>query len=215
MRILTRKQDVQTNKNANYVVMTIKSDLNSGEPFILVNVKFPKGKNDQRACVEKIMIDVSNVNSESEQKLNVFIMGDFHFDRLSGSDSNGELYKLLSNLQIDGENYHSPVSYHDKDPITTVYGRRFDNILTNMNLKGNTKTIGPDFPIEPEGVIMPLTLQRLYNNYMVSLYTSENDESDSIYNCIKAYQLAESKNWKMWFAKTPGYHPVTSAIIYR
>ena len=185
-----RDESLTIQKNLNYVILVVKSDLNSGEPFIIANVKFPKEAKYQRACMEKVISDISNVNSEYEKKLNVLIMGDFHFDRLSGSDAKGELYKIITNLQIDGENYHSPITYLEKDPITTVYGRRFDNILSNINSKGNIKTIGPDFPLEPESVILPITLQRLYNNYITALYTTDNDESDKIYECIKAFQMA-------------------------
>ena len=173
-----------------YVIMTITSDLNAGEEFMIVNVKLPKNKKFQRACFEKMVSSISNVNSESEKKMNVLIMGDFHLDRLTGSDDKGELFKMITNLQIDGENFHSPITYSDKDPISTVYGRRYDNILSNIHFQGNLKAIGPDFPIEPEAVIMPLTLQRLYNNYMTSLYTTDSDESDKIYECLKAFQLA-------------------------
>lgn len=185
-----RDESLTIQKNLNYVILVVKSDLNSGEPFIIANIKFPKEAKYQRACMEKIIADISNVNTEYEKKLNVLIMGDFHFDRLSGSDAKGELYKIITNLQIDGENYHSPITYLEKDPITTVYGRRFDNILSNINSKGNIKTIGPDFPLEPESVILPITLQRLYNNYITALYTTDNDESDKIYECIKAFQMA-------------------------
>ena len=52
------------------------------------------------------------------------------------------------------------------------------------------KTIGPDFPLVPDAVILPFTLQRLYNNYMTALYTSDGDDADSIYECIKAFQIA-------------------------
>ncbi|XP_057311784.1 uncharacterized protein LOC130649515 isoform X1 [Hydractinia symbiolongicarpus] len=181
---------VEPTNELNYVITTVTSDLNSGEPFLVANVKLPRDKRFQRHCMEKIMADVSNTNSEAEKKLPVFIMGDFHFDHLTGADDTGDIYKILNNLQIDGDNYHAPIIYSEKDPITTVYGRRFDNILTNMNLKGNLKTIGPDLPVEPEPIILPLTLQRLYNNYMTALYSSDGGESDSIYECIKAFQLA-------------------------
>ncbi|XP_065659673.1 uncharacterized protein LOC105849752 isoform X2 [Hydra vulgaris] len=174
----------------NYVIYTVKSDLNSGDPFILANVRFPKGKHLQRACMAKIAADIANVNSQAETSYKKIIAGDFHMDRLSGSDDKGDMYKILTNLQIEGENFHSPLTYGEKDPITTVYGRRFDNIIANLPLKGNLKAIGPDFPLEPEAVVMPFILQRLYNNYMTSLYTSDNDESDSIYECIKAFQMA-------------------------
>ena len=177
-------------RKPNYVIYTVKSDLNSGEPFILANVKFPKGKQLQRACMAKIASDISNINSQTETSYKKIIAGDFHMDRLSGSDTKGDMYKILTNLQVDGENFHSPLTYGEKDPITTVYGRRFDNIIANLPLKGNLKAIGPDFPLEPEAVVMPFILQRLYNNYMTSLYTSDNDESDSIYECIKAFQMA-------------------------
>ena len=40
--------------------------------------------------------------------------------------------------------------------------------MTNGDLSGDLKMIGPDLPLEPESYEMPLTLQRLYNNYMVN-----------------------------------------------
>ena len=173
-----------------YTIMVITSDLNSGEPFLLVNLKLPKEKMFQRRCVGDIIIDISKVIAEEEKSMKILIMGDFHFDRLTGYDSNGWLYKIVNNLHLNDENYHAAITYNEKDPITTVYGRRFDNIITNINIQGNMKTIGPDFPLVPDAVIVPFTLQRLYNNYMTAFYTTDNDEADSIYECIKAYQIA-------------------------
>lgn len=196
-RGLLAKRDAPIDDNlavedVHYTIMVVTSDLNSGDPFLLVNLRLPKEKTYQRRCVGDIIVDISRVLSEEEKKMKVLIMGDFHFDRLTGYDNNGWLYKLLNNLHINDENYHSAITYNEKDPITTVYGRRFDNIITNINVQGNMKIIGPDFPLVPDAVILPFTLQRLYNNYMTAFYTTDSDDADSIYECIKAYQIAGS-----------------------
>ena len=57
-------------------------------------------------------------------------------------------------------------------------------------MKRDLKVMGPDFPVPPKQDLIPFTLQRLYNNYMTSYYTTGSGAADVIYHCIKAYQIA-------------------------
>ena len=179
-------------KNLHYVILTVKSDLNRGRTFIVANVNFPDQKTSRRKCMQRLLSDISNVRSEPGLgKSQVFMMGDFRIDSQEGKDSIGELASFLTSLKLEDLEFKSPITFKARDPITTLSGRRVDNILTNAEFKGILKVIGPDFPIEPSSVDLSVTLQRLYNNYMTTLYTSEVDgESDSIYECIKAYQIS-------------------------
>jgi len=163
-------------KNISYALLTIRADLNRAEEFIFANVRLPKKKDLRRACYEKLLSDVSNVKSEmkvTNRNPKILMLGDFRIDQAEGADIQGSLLKMLINTQIDGENFHSALTYNPTDPITTLNGRRWDNIMTNGDLSGDLKMIGPDLPLEPESYEMPLTLQRLYNNYMVAQYTQD------------------------------------------
>ena len=58
----------------------------------------------------------------------------------------------LTNLHLKHEDYQPIIKYDAKDPITTIYGRRFDNIVTNMDVKRDLKIVGPDLPVAPKQV---------------------------------------------------------------
>ena len=186
-----RGESTATKKDLNYILLTVKADLNSGQTFILGNIRLPDNIKIRRKCFEKILKDVKSIQDDIKTPdAQILLAGDFEIDTKEGEDDKGKLVEALLNVTVGNTIMTPVIKFRSQDPVTTIDGRRVDNILASSPLRKRLSTIGPRIPFEPPSPQLKATLQRLYNNYMVALYTGDNSEKDKIYDCMKAFQLA-------------------------